>query len=134
VVKRPKLSKSLRDQRLKDLEDELSDYKQQIDFKEKRITVAINSEEYGKCDQLKNEIILLKQTTRELEAERKRLKILNAQSESYYKRKERSLTPASESEQDIPDIPLSDETAALMSNSSNSIHHKDSDHSDQHPF
>lgn len=108
VKKRPKLSKTVKEQRLTDLEDELSDYSQQIEFKEKRITMAINSEDYVQCDQIKNEIVKLKQSCRELEAEKKHLKICIAQSDYYYKRKERSVTPvpASESDSDIRSPPV----------------------------
>lgn len=88
VSKRRKLSKSIREQRLKDVED-LKHYNEQIKFKEKRITAAISDEDYMKCDQLKNDVIQLKRSCRKLEAERKHLRAAVALSDWYHKKKQR---------------------------------------------
>ena len=98
VSKRKKLSKTFREQRLKDVEEDLKDYNEQIEFKEKRITAAVNVEDYAKCDQLKNDIIQLKQSCRQLETEKKRLRTAVAQSDWYQKNKERFSKPRSESD------------------------------------
>lgn len=74
--KRPKLSQSLRENRIKEIEEDLGDVNDRIGFKDKRISAALNMKEYKKCDDIKEEVTVLKHKRRELEAELKRLQNL----------------------------------------------------------
>lgn len=66
-----KLSQDMRDQRLKDIEDDCQDITDQI---QKRIVACEHSRDYKKCDELKEEIIALKQQRHQLQAETTNLK------------------------------------------------------------
>ena len=83
--KRPKFSQSFRENRMLQIEEDLQDLNDRIGFKDKRITAALNSKEYKKCDEIKEEVTALKHKRRELEAERKHLQKSSRQSE-YRKR------------------------------------------------
>lgn len=73
--------------RIKDLDEDCCDLNDRIGFKEKRITQSENVRDYKKCDDLKQEITVLKQQHRVLEHELKQLKKQNNQSKWYYKRR-----------------------------------------------
>ena len=85
--KRPKFSQSFRENRMLQIEEDLQDLNDRIGFKDKRITAALNSKEYKKCDEIKEEVTALKHKRRELEAERKHLQKSSRQSEYYFKKK-----------------------------------------------
>ena len=78
--KRRKLSKDMRDERLREIEDDCKDISVRIDYKEKRIAMYENSRDYKKCDDVKEEITALRHQRRELEAEAKGLRRSNIQS------------------------------------------------------
>ena len=83
-AKRRKLSKDMREQRLKEIEEDCKDIAERLTFKEKRIAAYENSREYKKCDDVKEEMMALKQKRRQLEAEAKRLKKSSSQSRWYF--------------------------------------------------
>ena len=64
--KRSKLSKDMRAQRMKDIED-CQDLTDRIKYKEKRIAAYESSRDYKKCDEVKEEITVLKQQRHQLE-------------------------------------------------------------------
>ena len=68
--KRQKLTQDVREKRLKDVEEDMSDLKEQIQFKERRISGYLAVSDYKKCDEIKEETIQLKKQLRELEAEK----------------------------------------------------------------
>ena len=82
--KRRKCSQTIRDQRLKDIEEDCQDLSDRISFKEKRIAACENVRDYKKCDELKEEITNLKQQRRLLQMELKGIKKSNYQSQWYY--------------------------------------------------
>lgn len=88
--KRWKCSQTIRDQRLKDIEEDCQDLSDRISFKEKRIAACENVRDYKKCDELREEITNLKQQRRLLQMELKGIKKSNYQSQWYYKRKSSS--------------------------------------------
>ena len=83
-AKRRKLSKDVREQRLKEIEEDCKDIAERLSFKEKRIAAYENSREYKKCDEVKEEITALKHQRRQLEAEAKCLKKSSSQSRWYF--------------------------------------------------
>ena len=64
-TKRRKLSKNMRAQRMKDIKEDCQDLTDQIKYKEKRIAAYKNSRDYKKCDEVKEEITVLKQQRRQ---------------------------------------------------------------------
>ena len=88
--KRQKLSQEVREKRLKDIEEDTTDLKERISFKEKRISGCLAISDYMKCDEIKEEIIQLKKQLRELEAEKKRLSLSSRQSKWYFRNKHSS--------------------------------------------
>lgn len=99
---RPKLNQEIRDQRMKDLEQDMSDMKERLCFKEKRILERLNLKDYKKCDELKEEVIVLRKQLRELESERKRLSLSNQRSVLYNrKRLSSSLSDTCSNESDV---------------------------------
>lgn len=89
-ARRRKLSKDMRDQRLKEIEEDCRDLAERLRFKEKRIAAYGNSREYMKCDEMKEEMTALKHKRRELEAEAKHLKKSSSQSWWYFDSKKQS--------------------------------------------
>ena len=86
--KRPKqLNQELRDTRLQCIEEMIKDYDERITFKDKRIAACLNVSNFKACDELKDEIIDLKEKKRQLEAEKKSLLLSNRKSKWYYRRK-----------------------------------------------
>ena len=65
--KRRKLSQDIREKRMKDLEQDISDLKERIGFKEKRITEKLNVHDYKRCDELKEEVMEVRKKLREAE-------------------------------------------------------------------
>ena len=80
------------EQRTKDLEEKIKDIDDKIMFKEKRIKAALNMSDFKICDELKDQVINLKQDKRELESEKKHLGVPYRKSKWYYKRKSDSST------------------------------------------
>ena len=87
---RRKYSQSMRDQRMRDIEEDSQDLADRIAFKEKRISSCENMRDYKKCDELKEEITALKQQRRQLQAELKGIMKSNYQSKWYYDKKSES--------------------------------------------
>ena len=83
---RQKTSQELRERRLKEIEEDLKDLADCIRFKENRISAHESAKEYKKCDDILEEVSVLKQKCRELNAEHKRIDKSNSQSKWYYKR------------------------------------------------
>ena len=101
--KRQKTSQTIRDQRLKDIEEDCKDIDDRIRYKERRIFAYENVKDYKKCDEVKEEVTSLKRQRRELQAERRRLQKSNSQSKWYRKRKSLS-SENSDSRSTTPDI------------------------------
>ena len=93
-AKRPKLSQDVRDKRMKDLEEDLTDITERIGNKEKRIAESINISNFKKCDELKEEVVALRRQKRELEAKKKKLTTSQRKSNWYYKKTAESSTSA----------------------------------------
>lgn len=88
--KRLKVNQDVREQRMKELEERIKDIDDKVLFKEKRIKAALNMSDFKICDELKDQVINLKQEKRELESERKHLGVSLVsyrKSKWYYKRK-----------------------------------------------
>ena len=64
----------------------MSDIRERILFKEKRIEEYKNISDYKRCDELKEDIMTLRKQLRELEAEKKKLSIATRKSEWYHKK------------------------------------------------
>ena len=79
-TKRRKISKDMRLQRMKDIDEDCQDLTERIAYKEKRIVAYENSRDYKKCDEMKEEITALKHQRRQLQSEAKGLKKSNTQS------------------------------------------------------
>lgn len=73
VSKRPKLDQTMREERIKDLEEDIADVSSHIAFKEKRRAQAETVQNYKACDELTQEILERKGRKRELEKELKLL-------------------------------------------------------------
>ena len=65
--KRPKLNEQMREERIKELEEDLADVSSHITFKEKRCTQAEIARNYKVCDELTQEIMECKSRKREIE-------------------------------------------------------------------
>jgi len=84
-VKRAKINKELRDQRIRDLTDQINDFKQRISFKEKRIAAAETMKNYKVCDEITGELSDIKGKCRELESELKLLLSKEKRAKKYKK-------------------------------------------------
>ena len=62
--KRPKSSEALCNQRIKELEDDLTDFKDRLEFKGKRREQAINSRNFKLCDEITEEMSNIKHKMR----------------------------------------------------------------------
>lgn len=98
--KRQKLSKEIRESRLKEVKDTIKDYDERIQFKEKRVTACINVCDYKTCDELKGSIMELKKKRYELESEKKHLEVSSRQSRWYHKKRSSHSSQLSSSESD----------------------------------
>ena len=98
--KYPKISQAIREKRMLQIEEDLQDLNDRIGFKEKRIAAAMNTKEYKKCDEIKEEVTTLKHKRRELEAERKQLQKSSRQSDYYFKKNQSSSTSEMESSEE----------------------------------
>lgn len=85
--KRQKVNQDVREKRVKDVGEDLSDIKERIGYKEKRIAEYINISDYKKCDELKEEVIRLKKQQRELLSELNTLKVSQRKSNWYHGKK-----------------------------------------------
>lgn len=68
--KRPKYCQAVRDERLQVLQDELSDVVRVLHFKEKRLAQAEAGKNYRTCEQIMEEMMVLKSRKSELETEK----------------------------------------------------------------
>ena len=80
----------MREKRLKDVEEDMTDLKERIQFKEGRISGYLAISDFKKYDEIKEEIIQLKKQLQELEAEKKHLATSSRQSKWYYQNKRSS--------------------------------------------
>lgn len=99
--KRSKINQDVRENRLKEVQEDLTDLNAHIAFKEKRLSQAESLKDYKLCDRITEEIIECKSRKRELENE---LRLLNKKDRKAKKRVEalqskliRSSTPVSSS-------------------------------------
>ena len=83
--KRTNLNKDIRECRIRNVNEEITDLTKRISFKEKRVTVASNMKQYRTCDELTGEISELKSKRRELEAELKELQKKDKRAKTYQK-------------------------------------------------
>ena len=81
--KRPKLNLDIREGRIKDLNEEISDISQRIDYKEKRVTAAANVKNFKACDEIVGEITELKSKRRSLQSELKEFKNKEKRAKKY---------------------------------------------------
>ena len=98
---RRKQNKDFREERLKEVSEEISDLNERIGYKERRIEGALNNKNYKKADDIKEEIIALKQKRKESEAERKRLLTSDRRSKVYHRRKLISSGSSESSSRDV---------------------------------
>ena len=83
--KRPKLNQEIRERRIHDLTEEISDLDKRISFKEKRVNAAANVKNYKACDEITDEIAECKAKRRQLLAEMKEFKNKDKRSKAYRK-------------------------------------------------
>ena len=88
-AKRIKTTVGERTDRIKAIKEELSDLKDRVLFKRKRLEVAESSKNYKLCDQLSEEVGELNKTRRLLEMEMNVLEKKESKSQRYYKSKSR---------------------------------------------
>ena len=84
-LKSPKVNKNIRDERMKEVEEDIKDISSQVVFKEKCLKPAEGSKDFKTCDRLTKEVIECKSRRRELEKE---LKLLQQKSKKALKRAE----------------------------------------------
>ena len=84
--KQVKTTEALQIKRISEIEEDLSDISQRMGFKEKRREQASLSHQYGICDQISEEISVLKDRRRVLEKELHELKKKEQQSKWYKKK------------------------------------------------
>ena len=82
-----KLSKDMCAHRMKDIKEDRQDLTDQIKYKDKRIAAYESARDYKKCDEVKEEITILRKQHRQLESEAKRLNKSNTQSKWYFNSK-----------------------------------------------
>lgn len=85
--KRHKMDRDMRENRLKELDENVKDLSERISFKEKRITACLNISDFEACDEIKDSVIELKAKRRELKAELKHLMASIRKSKWYLKKK-----------------------------------------------
>ena len=93
--KRPKTSEGLRIKRIKQLEDDVSDFNDRLQFKEKRRQQATNARNYKLCDQLTEEMSEIKHKKRACEQELESWKRKQHKSSWYKKHKGSSSSSSS---------------------------------------
>lgn len=89
IVTAPKYSKmnqSVKEQRIKELEEDIADYSNSLEFKNKRLQQAELCKDYKLCDRLSEEIVECKGKLREVQNE---LKLLQKKSNKAKKRLEK---------------------------------------------
>ena len=106
--KRTKLSQEIRDKRLNELQEDISDLKERLTFKEKRIEERLNLRDYKKCDDLKEEVMELRKKLRETELEKKTLSKSNRRSLLYLQRQTSSSNESDSKSFDIFSSPSPD--------------------------
>ena len=125
-LKRPKMDKDLRTQRIQELKEDIKDCNDRILFKEKRCEAASAVKNYKLCDNLSEEIVALKSRRREFEAELKVFECKEQKSKWYHKKKSHSsVAHSSESESDSfshPTTPMSRSRSSTPMVSSDSEH------------
>ena len=93
--KRPKSSEALRIKRIKELEDDFTDFKDRLQFKEKRRAQATNSTNFKLCDELTEEMSDIKHKMRSCKQEIECWKRKQSQSLWYKNRKQDSSSSSS---------------------------------------
>ena len=106
--KRRKLSQDIREKRMKDLEQDISDLKERIGFKEKRITEKLNVHDYKRCDELKEEVMEVRKKLREAEREKKGLAKASSRAVSYRMQRQNSSSNESDKTITLAPSPSSD--------------------------
>ena len=103
---RPKLNQEIREQRIHDLTEEISDLDKRISFKEKRVNAAasVKKLQFKACDEITDEIAECKAKCRQLLAELKEFKNKDKRSKAYRKSTGRNV---SSNECHHPKSPLS---------------------------
>ena len=86
MPKRRKLNQTIREKWMKELEEDINDLNDRIEYKNKRITAHLNIQDYKKCDELE-EVTALKHQRRQLEAEKRSISTSMRKSKSYYRKK-----------------------------------------------
>lgn len=99
AVKRPKINKDMREKRIQNIEEELTDLRQRISFKEKRVNAAENIKNYKVCDEITGEISEIKAKCRELEAELKLLLMKEKRAQKHYLRQYKYSTSSTSGDQ-----------------------------------
>jgi len=109
-AKRPKYDKEMRADRLKSINDELSDIDRLLKFKEKRLSQAESSKSYKTCEQVTEEIMTLKSKATDLNREKRLFEKKADRAKRRMLRKKGVGTPSPE--------PRSDDTSRRSSKSS----------------
>lgn len=153
--KRRKLNKEYREQRMKELQEELQNVRERVEYKEKRRRTSEDMRNYKACEEITEEIGELKKKKQELQAELAALQKRDKKSQWYQKRKivnsssissedeparsEPSSATFSEGERrqemsptPIPPSDTSDEEQSDRAGCSKSISTQDDNPSDQH--
>ena len=99
-VKRPKYDEEMRADRIKCIDDELSDITRLMKFKEKRVSQAESSKSYKTCEQVTEEIMTLKNKATELNREKRLFEKKANRAKRRIIRKKRDSTPSPEPRSD----------------------------------
>ena len=84
--KRPKTTKTVRAKHIQELQEDIEDFNNQLKFKEKRRDQATSSRNYKACDQMTEEMSVLRKRRRECEEELRLWKRKQQQAD-WYKQK-----------------------------------------------
>lgn len=95
--KRSKISKEFREQRMKEVEDELQNLCERIEYKEKRRRIAEDARNYKLCEEITEEIGESKKRKQELQAELSQL-LKRDKKSRWYRQRKLSKSPSVSSE------------------------------------
>lgn len=93
--KRPRYDEDTREERLKTINDELDDIARIMAFKEKRLSQGEAARNYKLCEQVTEEVMILKSRRRELKAEKR---LFDQKAKRCSRRKSRSKSQSSETD------------------------------------